>query len=60
MRAIAIPVIEVHLSNVHARETYRRRLVTAEGAVGVISGFGVDSYRLALMSIADRLGMKTL
>ena len=48
IRAVPYPVIEVHLSNIHAREPWRRRSVTAEAAVGVVAGFGVDSYLAAL------------
>ena len=49
--AIDYPVIEVHLSNVHAREQWRRKLVTGEAATGVISGFGPQSYVSALGAI---------
>jgi 3-dehydroquinate dehydratase-2 len=48
LRAVPYPVIEVHLSNIHAREPWRRRSVTAEAAVGVVAGFGADSYVAAL------------
>jgi len=48
VRAVDYPVIEVHLSNIHAREPWRRRSVTAEAAAGVVAGFGVDSYLAAL------------
>jgi 3-dehydroquinate dehydratase II len=46
IRAVPFPVIEIHLSNIHAREPWRRRSVTAEAAVGVIAGFGPRSYLL--------------
>lgn len=46
--AIEIPVIEVHLSNVHAREEFRRHSYLAEAAKGTIAGFGPQSYGLAL------------
>ena len=48
---IDIPVIEVHISNVHGREDFRRTLLIAPHASGTISGFGLDSYELALIKI---------
>lgn len=46
--AIATPAIEVHISNVYSREKYRHESKMAANCVGVISGFGMNSYRLAL------------
>ena len=45
---VAIPYVEVHLSNVHAREPFRHHSYLADKAMAVIGGFGADSYRLAL------------
>lgn len=55
LAAVAIPFIEVHLSNVHAREPFRRHSYLADLAVGVIAGFGPNSYRLALDAALARL-----
>ena len=46
--AISSPVIEVHISNVYKRETFRHKSMLAASCRGVIAGFGMDSYRLAL------------
>jgi len=48
--AVGKPVIEVHISNIHGREEFRRRSFIAEVAVGQISGFGAESYLLALLA----------
>ncbi len=53
--AVAIPFVEVHLSNVHAREPFRRHSYFSDIAQGVIAGFGADSYRLALAAVIARL-----
>lgn len=55
LAAVAIPFIEVHLSNVHAREPFRRHSYLSDIAIGVICGFGADSYRLALDATLRRL-----
>ena len=56
--AISIPVIEVHLSNVHAREEFRRHSYLAEVAHGIIAGFGAESYSLALSAVRSILAKK--
>jgi 3-dehydroquinate dehydratase II len=53
--AVAIPFIEVHLSNVHAREPFRRHSYFSDIAVGVISGLGAEGYELALRAALHRL-----
>ncbi|MEB3169218.1 MAG: type II 3-dehydroquinate dehydratase [Synechococcaceae cyanobacterium] len=53
--AVAIPFVELHLSNVHAREAFRHRSLLADKALGVICGFGAGSYRLALEGLVGRL-----
>lgn len=55
IRGQRLPVVEVHLSNIHAREEYRRHSVTAMGAKGLVSGFGPISYKMALIYLADLL-----
>ncbi len=54
--AVAIPFIEVHLSNVHAREPFRAHSYFSDIATGVISGLGADGYALALRAVLSRLG----
>ena len=50
IRAISAPVVEVHISNVHQREDFRHQSMIAAACRGVICGFGLDSYRLAIES----------
>jgi len=49
--AVNTPVVEVHISNVHAREEFRHQSMISAVCAGVIAGFGMDSYRLAIKSI---------
>lgn len=55
MAAVKIPFIEVHLSNVHAREQFRHHSYFSDLAVGVISGLGPIGYQLALQAALDKL-----
>lgn len=55
LSGVAIPFIEVHLSNVHAREAFRRHSYFSDIASGVISGLGAKGYELALAAILHRL-----
>jgi 3-dehydroquinate dehydratase-2 len=52
---VGIPFVEVHLSNVHAREAFRHRSLLADRALGVICGFGAASYRLGLEGLVGHL-----
>lgn len=51
IRSVTTPVIEVHISNVHTREEFRHKSMIACACKGVICGFGLDSYRLALEAL---------
>jgi 3-dehydroquinate dehydratase-2 len=54
IKAIKIPVIEVHISNVHQREEFRHHSYISPAASGIIVGFGIDGYRLALEGLLNK------
>lgn len=56
--AVRIPFVEVHLSNIYAREPERRHSLLADAAVGVVAGFGADSYRLGLDGLVAHLAAR--
>ena len=54
-RAVSLPVIEVHLSNIYTREPFRRHSYVSPVALGVICGLGATGYKLALHALAEKL-----
>jgi 3-dehydroquinate dehydratase-2 len=54
--AVKIPTVEVHVSNIHARENFRHHSFTARAAFATLCGFGIDGYRLAINGLAAKLG----
>lgn len=55
LKAVNIPAVEVHISNIHRREEFRKKSVTAEACIAQISGFGTFGYELALQGIKAHL-----
>ena len=55
LSAVGLPCVEVHVSNIHAREEFRRRSFSAEQAIGVVTGFGAESYMLGLRGLVGAL-----
>ena len=53
--AVQIPTIEVHISNIHTREEFRKTSLTAPACVGQLTGFGINSYKLGLIGLVDYL-----
>ena len=58
LAAVKIPTIEVHISNVHAREPFRHHSFIARVATASLTGFGIDGYRLAIIGLAEKIGIK--
>ena len=58
IRSLKCPVIEVHISNVHQREEFRHKSMISAACKGVICGFGLDSYRLAIEALIQMKGEK--
>lgn len=56
--AVKIPAVEVHVSNIHARESFRHHSFTAKAAFATLCGFGIDGYRLAISGLAAKIGVK--
>jgi 3-dehydroquinate dehydratase-2 len=58
--AVKIPAVEVHISNIYARESFRHRSFTARAAFATLCGFGIDGYRLAINGLAAKIGAKEI
>ena len=55
LKSVNIPAIEVHISNIHQREDFRKKSITVEGCIGQISGLGFEGYTLALRGLVNLL-----
>jgi 3-dehydroquinate dehydratase-2 len=56
--AVKLPAVEVHISNVYARESFRHHSYIARATMASISGFGIEGYRLAIIGLTSKLGIK--
>jgi 3-dehydroquinate dehydratase-2 len=56
--AVKIPAVEVHISNIYARDNFRHHSFTARAAFATLCGFGIDGYRLAINGLAARIGAR--
>ena len=57
--ALKMPIVEIHVTNIHAREKFRQNSYVSKAAKAVICGFGVDGYALAITGLAGMVGAKT-
>lgn len=55
IKAVGLPTVEVHISNIHQRESFRQNSYISKAAIGVICGLGTAGYRFALQALAERL-----
>jgi 3-dehydroquinate dehydratase-2 len=58
LMAVKIPTVEVHISNIYARESFRHHSFTAKAAFATLCGFGIDGYRLAIAGLAAKIDAK--
>jgi 3-dehydroquinate dehydratase II len=58
LESVKIPTVEVHITNVHAREAFRHHSYIARAAFASLTGFGIDGYRLAVIGLAEKIGIK--
>ena len=58
LMAVKLPTVEVHVSNIFAREPFRHHSFVSSAAVATLCGFGIDGYRLAISGLAARIGAK--
>ena len=60
LAAVKIPAVEVHISNIYARENFRHHSFTAKAAFASLCGFGIDGYRLAIHGLAAKIGVREI
>ena len=58
LKAVSLPAVEVHISNVYAREDFRHHSFIAKATFASLTGFGIDGYRLAIAGLAAKIGAK--
>jgi len=58
IKGVNIPTVEVHITNIHARESFRHHSFTAMAAFASLAGFGIEGYRLAISGLAAKIGVK--
>jgi len=58
LKAVKIPAVEVHITNVHARESFRQHSFVAIASFATLAGFGLEGYRLAINGLAAKIGIK--
>lgn len=59
IKAVSIPCVEVHISNIHSRDEFRKTSYTSQGCIGIIAGFGFFGYKMALDALIDHIKRNT-